>query len=81
MELPVSVTAAVARTRRQDFIAQADLDRTARIARVTGHPRLSHLLTRFAAAVLHRQSWGRQTMRQLPDFHQEPSSRRTVSIR
>jgi Protein of unknown function (DUF4242) len=70
MDLPISITSAVAETRRQDFTAQADVDRMARLARDAGRQRRSHFLARFAAAVMHRQLTGGQTMPQFMDFHE-----------
>ena len=60
MDLPISVTSAVAATRCRDFIAQADVDRMARLARVAAHQRRGHVLARFAAAVAQKRLTARQ---------------------
>ena len=48
MDLPLTINSAVAATRRQDFIAQAEADRMARRARGAGHVRRGRFLARFA---------------------------------
>lgn len=70
MDLPISITSAVAATRRQDFIAQADVDRMARLARHAGHRRRGHFLARFVA-VIHGHLIGGQAMPQFMDFHED----------
>jgi Protein of unknown function (DUF4242) len=71
MDLPVTINSAVAATRRQDFIAQAEADRMARRARGAGHARRGRFLARFAAAVIDGHSTGGQTVLQFMDFHED----------
>jgi Protein of unknown function (DUF4242) len=71
MDLPISITSAVAATRRQDFTAQADADRAARLARDAGRQRRSHFLARVAAAVTHRHLTRGLAMPRFMDFHED----------